>query len=224
MKLECSLQIEEIVKEHARLIRRCEYTSAKALIYDALISCYTQSTLSFDVAVLLDELALDCKELEQFQEACLYLTQSLAIKQLLFGPEHPEVLTAQTRAACWKENELSDEQKLHSSLNEVCRKLSESAESKIESEVTSNASPECRVVRCLVIAKNPPSKYFRGRGKSAYVVACEDEQLGVVSTSEHLELGSEIDAKPLRVFFGTLLLRYLNRVAADVKVADGARA
>ncbi|MFN8659746.1 MAG: hypothetical protein U0105_25650 [Candidatus Obscuribacterales bacterium] len=61
-----------------------------------LVAHATSNPMSMDVIRLLDALALGCKEVEQFQ-ASVYLAQSLALKKLLLGQKHPDIVIAMRR-------------------------------------------------------------------------------------------------------------------------------
>lgn len=89
--------IDELLKRHDQLLRDGQHAPAKRLLQDALIALYEESPISADVVRVLDALALGCKEVEQFQEAALYLSQSLAIKKLLLGPKNIDIVTAMRR-------------------------------------------------------------------------------------------------------------------------------
>lgn len=97
MEVNCTPEVEILIAEHNQLLSAAKHDQAKTLLQDALIASYDQSPVSFDIAALLDALALGCKEKEQFQEASVYLSQSLAIKKLLLGERHPEIVIAMRR-------------------------------------------------------------------------------------------------------------------------------
>jgi hypothetical protein len=197
MKINCSPETEVLIQEFGRLLAEFKYPQAKTLMQDALRSCYEQSAISLDIAQLLDELAIACRDLEQFEEASMYLAQSLAIKKLLFGPGHIETATAKSRLQA-----VSNYPKRHFAAGEISQ-LSRGAEDQKASTG--------RAVRCLVIAKHPEETYFgRQYQGSGYVVVCEDGQIaclyGELAQSAEIELGQEIEAYPFRVVFGRLLL------------------
>jgi hypothetical protein len=141
------------------------------------------------VAVLLDDLAIDCKDLEQFDEAALYHAQSLAIKRLLFGPLHKETIDAEVRLDLWKD--------------EVKVQLCESGE-----------EPECEKLRCLVLAKDPPRSYFPDCGKG-YALRCRDGRIAYMYPETELTTGQEVEAIPVRLYFGKLIVRLHSVVASD---------
>lgn len=97
MEVNCTPEIESLIAEHHQMLAAAKHVEAKTLLQDALTEAYEQSPVSFDITALLDALALGCKEKEQFQEASVYLAQSLAIKKLLLGERHPEIVTAMRR-------------------------------------------------------------------------------------------------------------------------------
>jgi hypothetical protein len=187
MSITCSPDIAAVLREHNKLVRKVRYTEAKALLWTALMNCYKQSPISADVAVLLDDLAIDCKDLEQFEEAALYHAQSLAIKKLLFGPLHKETIDAEVRLATWRKD-----------VN-----VGESAEG-LENET----------VRCLVLAKDPPRSYFPDCGKG-YAVRCQDGRIAYMYPEIDLEIGQEVEAVPVRLYFGKLIVRLQNSVVSD---------
>lgn len=91
------VETDRVLSEHDQLLSRSQHAEAKVLLQDALIAAYEESAVSLDVTRILDALALGCKEMEQFQEASVYLAQSLAIKKQLLGPKHPDIVTAMRR-------------------------------------------------------------------------------------------------------------------------------
>jgi hypothetical protein len=92
-----SSRVENVLEQHKKLLRTLDYHGAVALLKQALADCYQESPVSIDVALLLDELAIDFKDLEDWDEAALCLAQSLAIKKLIFGPTHCETELAAER-------------------------------------------------------------------------------------------------------------------------------
>jgi hypothetical protein len=97
MSLDASAQTESLIEEHHQLLAKNEHAKAKTLLQDALVDAYDDKPVSADVALILDALALGCKEVEEFQEAGVYLAQSLAIKKLILGPKHPEIVVSMRR-------------------------------------------------------------------------------------------------------------------------------
>lgn len=91
------VETERLLLEHDQLLSRARHDEAKVLLQDALVAAYEDDPMSMDVIRLLDALALGCKEVEQFQEASVYLAQSLALKKLLLGPKHPDIVIAMRR-------------------------------------------------------------------------------------------------------------------------------
>ncbi len=91
------VETERLLVEHDQLLSRSRHAEAKVLLQDALVAAYEDNPMSMDVVRLLDALALGCKEVEQFQEASVYLAQSLALKKLLLGPKHPDIVIAMRR-------------------------------------------------------------------------------------------------------------------------------
>lgn len=91
------VETERLLVEHDQLLSRSRHAEAKVLLQDALVAAYEDNPMSMDVIRLLDALALGCKEVEQFQEASVYLAQSLALKKLLLGPKHPDIVIAMRR-------------------------------------------------------------------------------------------------------------------------------
>jgi hypothetical protein len=214
MNITVTPRVEQVLLDHAKLVRKLQYPQAKSLINDALIACYEQSPISLDIAVLLDELALNCKELEQFDEAAVLLSQSLAIKKLLFGPEHAETLVAKRRLAACVREDRSAERKIHDILNEFLGDI----KTRMKEQGIDDVVPdEPKLVRCLVIAQGPPSMYFGDMcsSRNSYTVTCEDGQIGLIAAKVTLELGQEILARPLRIYMGRLLLRFHEVLAAE---------
>lgn len=214
MNVTCSPLIERIIEEHGKLVAQFKYPEAKLLIQNALISCYEQSPMSLDIALLLDELALDCKALEQFDEASMYLAQSLAIKKLLFGLDNSETIAARQRLAHWVRSGRVDELKVHEALDNFLLNLKlgpqtdgDMLESSELPKRRARESATARKIRCLVIAKKPKTIYFGDECRSAdYTVVCEDGQIGCLSPAVKLELGQEIEASPLQIHLGRLVL------------------
>lgn len=92
-----SVETDKVLLEHDLLLSRSKHCEAKVLLQDALIAAYEDNPMSMDVTRILDALALGCKEKEQFQEASVYLAQSLAIKKHILGPKHPDIVIAMRR-------------------------------------------------------------------------------------------------------------------------------
>ena len=199
MNINCSPETELVIREHGRLLAELKYPQAKTLVQKALRSRYEDSPISLDVAQLLDELALGCRDLEEFEEASMYLAQSLAIKKLLFGPDHKEVATA-------KERLLAASTYLDREPGKI-----EFSQWWSSAPVETQRSIKQGRLRCLVIAKSPEEMYFGDTcHRSTYVVVCEDGQIGCLTgplaDSSQIELGQEIEACPFRIYLGCLML------------------
>lgn len=226
MSIECSPAIDRLIREHNKLVHQLRYPEARLLIFEALLSCYEKSPVSLDVAALLDQLAIDCIELENEEEAALYLAHSLAIKTLIFGKDHQETIDACGRLNAQMPDQTSmrrerEEGSIRKTLDTFITNLGKSKE---------EISDQSTVIRCLVIAKKPPEKYFGPIcAQAAYTVICEDGQIACLNSFEmtpanELAVGEEIEARRLRLYYGRLWLTYYRKVelSESAKAANSA--
>jgi hypothetical protein len=189
MTLSYSPDVSALIIEHHILLKNFRHRDAKIMLQQGLVLFMDQAPLSLDVAMILDALALGCKEMDEFSEAGVYLAQSLAIKKMIFGPNHSETEMAVCR------------------LN-TCRRLEQVQDLFYEEKREQLFAEErgerkdATLVRCLV------SK----RTSGGYVVSLpDDNRVGQILTSHELFPGEEVHARIAGIRFGITLLQLPRR-------------
>lgn len=206
-------EIEQVLKEHKRLLREFKHREAMRLLLDELVRCYQDSPISHHVALLLDELAIDCKDLEHWDDALIYLSQSAAIKRLIYGSSHPESIAADQRVSFILDDRKKPLDDAGIAIaNKHLERIWQQAKDRRDSDYIVPEGP-IRLIRCLVIAKRPAEMFFGRKYEGArYVVAFDEGQIGGLMSDEELELGTQAQAKPVRLLFGCMLLKFHSRV------------
>lgn len=187
--------IQLIIDESYRLCSEFNHPKAKLLLQHALASCISETPFSIDVAFMLDALALACKEMEQFSEAAVYLAQSLAIKKLMFGDSHPDILMAKDRLdAC--------------TLVPISELLSQTR-GQWESNSSEPRERNSSVLECLV----------NGKTRQGYsVMVIEDGRQGRIITALELQPGERVPAMVVSINCGELYLMLCRKWAMKRQV------
>ncbi|MBX9693508.1 MAG: hypothetical protein K2Z81_14055 [Cyanobacteria bacterium] len=186
-----SPDVAALIIEHHILLKNFRHRDAKILLQQALVRFMDEAPFSLDVSMLLDALALGCKEMEEFSEAGVYLAQSLAIKKMIFGPTNSETEIAVMRlAACRKVENIKD------------LFYEENREDLFATE--RGRRKDSTLVRCLVSKKT----------YDGYVVSLpDDNRMGHIISFCELEPGEEVYARIAGIRFGVPLLHLPQKYA-----------